>query len=609
MRPFSDPPPATKDGLRPTPEAAPLTLACLAGVHELVSPQVEARAFHRMRGRMLWTMVRQTLSHARLRLLLIIVLSVLLWFALYRLFAEGFYFLETALPYPDLREKTVEAVFGTFFVTLTVMLIFSTGVILYSSLFRGEDIPFLFTLPARTERVFLHKFQEAVLMSSWAFLLLGSPMLIAYGRIESAPWYYYAMLLPFLMAFVYIPAGLGAMLCLELVFRVPRARGSVLFGAVVGVLALALLWAQSVMAKSENDMLTPTWFQEMLGRLRITDYRLLPSWWLTTGLMEATRKEAAESVMFLCLMISNALFFRQLASWTAAHIYRGAYNRLHGHLSPRRRAKPLWADRLFYQWTPMLTRQMRLLIVKDLRLFRRDPMQWSQFLIFFGLVAFYFLNIRRFTYDVYYVSWVNLVSFLNVSVVGLLLSTFTTRFVFPMMSLEGRRFWVLGLIPLKRETILWSKFLFAVGGSIVPSSLLVLLSDMMLGVVQPIVIIHQVTCVVLCCGLAGIAVGLGAKMPNLRESSPSRIAAGFGGTLCLVLSTLYIMAVVVMTAMPSHFFYGGADRSFPLLTGGNVTFWLQVSFFAGLGGSALLGIVATVLPLWLGFRAFRRLEL
>ena len=41
---------------------------------------------------------------------------------------------------------------------------------------------------------------------------------------------------------------------------------------------------------------------------------------------------------------------------------------------------------------------VRLLIVKDLRLFRRDPLQWSQFLIFLGLLALYFFNIRRFTY-------------------------------------------------------------------------------------------------------------------------------------------------------------------------------------------------------------------
>ncbi len=36
--------------------------------------------------------------------------------------------------------------------------------------------------------------------------------------------------------------------------------------------------------------------------------------------------------------------------------------------------------------------------------------------------------------------WVTVMSFLNVAVVGLLLSTFTARFVFPAISLEGRAF-------------------------------------------------------------------------------------------------------------------------------------------------------------------------
>ena len=187
-------------------------------------------------------------------------------------------------------------------------------------------------------------------------------------------------------------------------------------------------------------------------------------------------------MLFLALMISNALFFRQLAIWTAGGLYRPAFSRLHGRRTVRKSAKASWIDRLVFRLSPFASRQSRLLMVKDLRLFRRDPVQWSQLLIFFGLLALYFVNIRRFSYDVYYVGWVNLVSFLNVSVVGLLLSTFTTRFIFPMISLEGRRFWILGLLPIDRDTILWSKFLFAVGASIVPSSLLILLSDAMLQV-------------------------------------------------------------------------------------------------------------------------------
>ena len=57
----------------------------------------------------------------------------------------------------------------------------------------------------------------------------------------------------------------------------------------------------------------------------------------------------------------------------------------------------------------------------------------------------YFLYIPSFNFSTTSaISYVNMVSFLNLAVVGLLLSTFTTRFVFPMISLEGRRFWILG---------------------------------------------------------------------------------------------------------------------------------------------------------------------
>ncbi len=56
----------------------------------------------------------------------------------------------------------------------------------------------------------------------------------------------------------------------------------------------------------------------------------------------------------------------------------------------------------------------------------------------------------------------------------------------------------------------------------------------------------------LCFGLSGLAVGLGALMPDLREEAPSKIAAGFGGTLNLVLSALFILVLVLLTAVPTQ---------------------------------------------------------
>jgi len=597
---------------QPTLQSGGTTSAVVSGAPaaSLLSPRDEARAFWRMRRRIASTMLRQTLNYAWFRLCLMALLSGLLWLGLFWLFADGFQFLETAIPSRDLHDRTIRAVFGMFFAALWVMLVFSSAIILYSSLFRAGDTALLLTMPARVERIFVHKFQEAMLLSSWAFLLLSSPMLLAYGIVVGGPWYYFVMLLPFLLSFTYIPAGIGAILCMLIVRYLPRGRFLVLALTALAVLALAVSIGWSLTIRADDNLLTPGWFQGMLDRVQVTEHRLLPSWWLSSGLLEAARDVWSESVLFLALLVSNALFFRQLAIWTAAATYRAGYSRLRVERGPRRRAKIAWIDRALARLTPMLPSQIRLLIIKDLRLFRRDPVQWSQFLIFFGLLMLYFLNLRRFRYDTYYVGWVNMISFLNLSVVGLLLSTFTTRFIFPMISLEGRRFWILGLLPMRRERLLWSKFLFATCASILPSSVLILLSDAMLRVRPMILASHQLTCLVLCLGLSGIAVGLGAKMPSLREQSPSRIAAGFGGTLNLVLSTIYIVAIVLLTALPCHFYLAAqSSRAAGLLVDrANLQMWIQLWLVTGTAASILLGVLATVVPLRVGFRAFREME-
>jgi ABC-2 type transport system permease protein len=576
----------------------------------LLSGADEARAFWRMRLRIVSTLLRQTFADAWFRLALIAALSGLLWAGLFWLFADGFDFLRKSIPSADLHDQAVRAVFGMFFAALSAMLVFSSGIILYSSLFRGPDVALLLTMPARAERVFLHKFQEAILLSSWAFLLLGSPMVLAYGVVISAPWYYFALLLPLLLAFTYVPAALGAILCLLIVRYLPRGR-VLLLAAIVAVLLAAGVWlGWSVVKAARTDMMTPSWFQDLLDRLSIADIRLLPSWWLTSGLMEAGENLWSESLLFLALLLSNAMFFRLLAVWTAARVYRAAYSRLHAERYSRKRTRIAWMDRAVGRATAMLPGQVRLLIIKDLRLFRRDPVQWSQFLIFFGLLLLYFVNIRRFRYDAFYTDWVNMVSLLNLSVVGLLLSTFTTRFIFPMISLEGRRFWILGLLPLERDTILWSKFLFAICGSVLPCSGLILLSDVMLRVRPAVVAGHQLTCLILCFGLSGIAVGLGAKMPSLREQSPSRIAAGFGGTLNLVFSTLFIAVILVLSALPCHFYFGASTSRLAgwLAKRAALEAWIELWLVGGNVVAVVLGAAATVVPLGMGLRAFRRME-
>ena len=571
-----------------------------------LAPQEEAMALRRLRQRLMVNTVRQALQQSRLRIISVVVLTALFWLGLFVLFVEAFQFLAASIPHADTHDETVRKIFEIFFLSLTVMLVFSSGVILFGGLYRSRESTFLLTTPLRSELIFLHKFQEALLFSSWGFVLLGSPMLVAYGLVTVAPWHYYVTVLPFLIAFIYIPASWGATICMLLVRWLPRRRKH-LFAAAGVVAVVAGVWLTwQLLRDPQSALMTPAWFQEMRLRLRFSETRLLPSWWLSTGLLDAAGGQWRESLMFLALAVANAMFFYQVAVWCASVVYRSGYYSLVTRPTGRRRKSVPWVDQLLERLTWPLSSEMRLLIVKDARLFRRDPVQWSQFLIFFGLLGMYFLNIRRLSYDLNHATWVNMVSFLNLAVVGLILSTFTSRFIFPLISLEGKRFWILGRLPVHRDTILWGKFLFATLGSIVPCTLLIIASDLMLGVVPAILAVHLLTCFMLCIGLSGLAVGMGAKMPNLQEESPSRIAAGFGGTLNLVLSTLYIAAIVTLTAVPCHFYLvtQQTDPYGAWFNPGRLR-WMMAG---GISASILIGIVTAVAPMWIGMKAFRRME-
>ena len=122
------------------------------------------------------------------------------------------------------------------------MLVISTGIIMYSGMYRSDEATFLLTTPVRPQRIFLHKFLQGMLFSSWGFLLLGSPMLVAYGVVVQRLGIYYVLLLPFMGAFVCIPGAIGAIACMLVVRFLPTNRMHVLVlaAAVAAALAIAL---------------------------------------------------------------------------------------------------------------------------------------------------------------------------------------------------------------------------------------------------------------------------------------------------------------------------------------------------------------------------------
>ena len=79
-------------------------------------------------------------------------------------------------------------------------------------------------------------------------------------------------------------------------------------------------------------------------------------------------------------------------------------------------------------------------------------------MIFFGLLGLYVLNLRNVAYEWSGETWASFVSFLNLGASSMTLATLTTRFVFPQFSMEGRRLWIVGMVPDGLKRVLMEKF-------------------------------------------------------------------------------------------------------------------------------------------------------
>jgi ABC-2 type transport system permease protein len=538
-------------------------------------------------------------SSSPIRLSAIVVIGASIWVGVFLLSLEGFGFLrDNRIPF---GANIVGLLFDLLFLSLALLLIFSTGLILYSSLFASAETAFLLTTPAAADQVFAYKLQGAVGFSSWAFLILGTPVLLAFGFISEAPWYFFALLPLFFLGFILLPGGVGAILCLVIVCLVPQRRKQLLAAIGVAVLVVAAVWALRVQQAMQSDFFEGSAGQ-LTDALSFVHGPLTPSHWMARGLQDAARGHPAEAGYRLALVWSNGLFVYVLATWLARCLYRRGYDRMATGGSLGRRPGGLWLDRLLSTAVGFLDPQTRLLMVKDFRTFRRDPAQWAQIAIFTGLLVLYFANTRRFALEQFNRAYQNGISLLNLFSVALLMCAYTGRFIYPLLSLEGRKFWVLGLLPMKRERLLWGKFAFSTVGTLLVAEVLIVISDLGLGMPPLLVGLHALAVAMLAVGLSGLSVGLGACMPNFRETDPSKIAIGFGGTLNLAACLLLLLLVIGLIAAPWH-----VTAAFAFDTDlADVSF--DVVMAIGVAVGLLVGVVGVVVPLRIGSRTLRRME-
>jgi ABC-2 type transport system permease protein len=411
--------------------------------------------------------------------------------------------------------------------------------------------------------------------------------------------------------FIVLPAVVGSFCAVNLARHLDRRLFQVLAVATLAVmLAGAAIWFRPEPVSPEStETRVLAVLDKMLSRTRFAEFAFIPSYWLTSSVLQWANGALLASGFFVLVLLSHVAFFGMLAFTRMGPLFYDAASAVQSrasvfgrwrwfHRRERRRQEALFtigpAERCLghVRW---LRPDVRALMVKDFRMFWRDTTQWAQSLMLFGLLAVYIFNLRHFSQQLNSPFWTHLVSFLNLGACSLNLATLTTRFVYPQFSLEGKRLWVVGLAPLGLVQVVKTKYWMANAASLVVTLGLITLSCYMLEMSLARTLFFGVAVSVMTLTLTGLAVGLGALYPNFKEENPSKIVSGFGGTFCLVLSFLYILGSVVLLAMATPWTRPDA--------GSFVRTLLCLGGFTGL--SFALGWV----PLRLGLRRVRTFEM
>ncbi len=277
-----------------------------------------------------------------------------------------------------------------------------------------------------------------------------------------------------------------------------------------------------------------------------------------------------------------------LSRWIIAPIYASGRTRAQEAGTPRL-ARNRFAERALVAFASPFSPILRAMLIKDVRTFFRDAGQWTQLMMIGALVFIYLYNVHVLPLDqnpfpTFRLE--NLIGFLNVGVTGFVLAALSVRINYPAVSAEGRAFWILHASPIGAERFLRAKFVWGLFPMLAMGELLVITSNVLLGVGTLFMALSIFTVAVLAVGVTGLGVGIGAIYPNFKADTAARIASGPGAILYMVITSLFIAAVIALEGIPASWLLTAQFLGKP------ITATMVLATAAGIASAVALNVFA-----------------
>lgn len=428
------------------------------------------------------------------------------------------------------------------FFIFTLLLFMSNGITALSTLYHSSELDYLHSTPLQPFHIFSLKLIETVFYSSWATLIGGIPIvssyLIAFSHFQIKT---ILIILP-LFAFILIPSGLGVSIVIILKKINPRWTVKHL-AALLGTLSIFFVFIY-IKTTPYNfnipDTLNLEAINQFIQNLKISN-PYFPNEWFYNCASALTKNNLGIYTKNLALLLSGSLI-----SISIAFLLSNAFYRLSWMTSESSSISLSIHKKLLLNKLPKILNTLQ----KDIKIFLRSPLQWSQLMIIGVLLVTYTFSLRRTPLYVRDPFWLSVLALINTGFIGYITATLSLRFVYPGISLEGKTWWSLRSSPLSPELILHSKgILFLIINLIIAESVIIL-SNIILVNYRIIVLLSAVLCAIFSFVSVYLSISLGTLFANFKETNPAKIASGAGGLLTAAINLLYIAISMVLFATP-----------------------------------------------------------
>lgn len=497
---------------------------------------------------------------------------------------------------PGLGDALAAKLLGLVLLGFSGLMLVSSALAALATFFAARDLDMLAAAPVHGIAVYGARLVETAISAGWVLLAVITPVLAAYGAALGGGVSYAFVAAAVLLPLTITAAALGVAATLLLVSAMPARPTRALMGAiaVLGaagvVLAVRLLRPERIAQPDGARSLV-----DFLALLRAPIAPWLPSGWGASALMSRLGREPDATPLALLWLVTAA------ALALGAGLHHAFHERAMGRI--RARGGRVAPRRTFmgHAWTArVLGVRRRELLLRELRVFWRDAAQWSQLALLGALLGVYVLDTRYLPAAggaTFFLT--NVVPFLNLAAAALVLAVFAVRSVYPLVSLEGRAWWLLRASPLPMRELLWVKFWAGALPLLVMSLAIVFTTDVLLGVTPFVTAVSVGTIALLALALTALALSFGAVFPKFDAGNAARIAASPGGVAYVASAVALIVAVLVLEARPVYSYLAALTFGMPVAAG---------DLLPGLAGAGVLCVAATLVPLRVAVARLERTE-